>query len=78
MLYTHEKGSKVQIFTDNGLSMFCHGSHCYRNQYCRIYVWYRDEESKIHDGSYELPAYGSCCFLPQGYIESATLYEYGF
>lgn len=77
-LYTHERNTKVEIYNDNSLHMFCHDSGCFRDQYCRIEISYRDADYKKNDGSYQLPSYGDCCTLPSGYIDSATMYDKGY
>lgn len=74
-LYIHETNSKIEIYHDNTLHMFCHDSKCLRDVACRIFVTYRD--SSTNDGSYELPAYNSCCTLPAGYIQSAVIFDIG-
>lgn len=77
-LYLHQTNTKVEIYDDNAIHMFCYNSDCYRDYYCRIDISYRDAGDKGNDGNYELPAYNDCCKFPGGYIDSATMYDIGY
>ncbi|KAF2770187.1 hypothetical protein EJ03DRAFT_76242 [Teratosphaeria nubilosa] len=63
---------------DNTLQMYCHESYCYRDRYYRIEITYRDLWDSGKNGDYWLPAYGSCCQFPLGYVQYAKMYDIGY
>lgn len=80
-LHAHRKGTKVAIFPDNIVHLWCHDSHCLNEQYCRLDVRYREGQPAAvlaNGGSYLLPEYNDCCTIPKGYVEFATIREFGW
>lgn len=77
-LFIHKYNSKIEIYHDNGIHMFCHNSDCYRDDACRITITYRNDAGTANNGDYELPAYDECCTFPEGYINAAVIHYIGY
>lgn len=78
-LYRHKKNTKVEIYPDNVLHLWCHNSGCWRFNCCRILITYLDSnDQNSHGGNYELPGYNDCCQLPKGFIALATMFKIGY
>lgn len=73
-LFLHKKNTKVEIGKDNVLHMWCHNSGCWRFDYCRLWIDFKDSTKNDNNvKSYMLPGYNDCCSLPEGYIEEAYM-----
>lgn len=74
-LYQHRKDTKIEIYQDNVLHMWCHNSRCWSWQYCSLAIRMSGTGANRR---FLLPAYNDCCKLPPGFIDFADMKEKGW